>query len=292
MTILIWALTAALFAAGLFFLLSYSLRLPSRKMARAIAGIHGKPGLTERLQRALRPLAALLSRLFPMSAYRAKRMQADFMRLGFEQTPREYAASELAKALLLGLAGAVFIPLGLPWFALLTGMLGLMSYFRSMQSISKKVRQLDREIEAEMPRLAETLNLTFQEHRDLIGVFEKYRRVSGEALGRELDRLILDLKTGNQERALKEMDARLCLPSFSALCAILCGVHKGVDQRTSLLVLEQDLRAAERERLRQDMDNGPKRIKTASFILTFLMIALFMIPIVLLILHNLTAVGL
>jgi hypothetical protein len=292
MTILIWALAAALFAAGLFFLLSHILRLPARKTVKAIAGIHGKPGLTERLQRALHPLAALLSRLFPMSAYREKRMQADFTRLGFEQTPREYAASELARALLLGLAGIVFIPLGLPWFALLTGMLGLMSYFRSMQNIRKKVRQIDREIEAEMPRLAETLNLTFQEHRDLIGVFEKYRRVSGEALGRELDRLILDLKTGNQERALKEMDARLCLPSFSALCAILCGVHKGVDQHTSLLIFEQDLRAAERERLRREMDNGPKRIKTASFILTFLMIALFMIPIVLLIIKNLTAVGL
>jgi hypothetical protein len=292
MTILIWTLAAALFAAGLFLLLSYILRLPSRKTARAIAGIHGKTGLTDQLQKALHPLAVLLSRLFPMSAYREKRMQADFTRLGLEQTPREYAASELAKALLLGLAGIVFIPLGLPWFALLTGMLGLMSYFRSMQSIRKKVRQIDREIEAEMPRLAETLNLTFQEHRDLIGVFEKYRRVSGEALGRELDRLILDLKTGNQERALKEMDARLCLPSFSALCAILCGVHKGVDQRTSLLVLERDLRTVERERLRRDMDSGPKRIKTASFILTFLMIALFMIPIVLLIIKNLTAVGL
>ena len=292
MTILIWTFAVILFAAGLFFLLSHILRLPSKKTVKAIAGIQGKPGLTERLQKALHPLAVLLSRLFPMSAYRAKRIQADFTRLGLEQTPREYAASELAKALLLGLAGIVFIPLGLPWFALLTGMLGLMSYFRSMQSIRKKVRQLDREIEAEMPRLAETLNLTFQEHHDLIGVFEKYRRVSGEALGRELDRLILDLKTGNQERALKEMDARLCLPSFSALCAILCGVHKGIDQRTSLLVLERDLRTAERERLRRDMDNGPKRIKTASFILTFLMIALFMIPIVLLIIKNLTAVGL
>lgn len=292
MTWLICTLAALLYAAGFYLLAAYLLRLASGKMAKAIAATHGKPSLTERLQKALHPLAVLLSRLFPMGVYRAKRMQADFTRLGLTQTPQDYAASELAKALLLGLAGAVFIPLGLPWFTLLTGMLGLMSYFRSMQSIRKKVQQLDREIEAEMPRLAETLNLTFQGHRDLISVFEKYRRVSGEALGRELDRLILDLKTGNQERALKQMDARLCLPSFSALCAILCGVHKGVDQRTSLLVLEQDLRTSERERLRREMDNGPKRIKTASFILTFLMIALFMIPIVLLIIKNLTAVGL
>jgi hypothetical protein len=292
MTILIWTFAVILFAAGLFFLTSHILRLPSRKSVKAIAGIHGKPGMTERLQQAIHPLAALLARVFPMSSYREKRMRADFERLGMMLMPKEYAASELAKALLLGLTGLIFIPLGLPWFALLTGMLGLISYFRSMQSIRKRVQQLDREIEAEMPRLVETLNLYFQENRDLIGVFEKYRLVSGEALGGELDRLILDLKTGNQERALKEMDSRLNLPSFSALTAALCGVHKGIDQRTSLLVLEQDLRTSERERLRREMETGEKRVKTASFILTILMIALFMIPIVLLILRNLTAAGL
>jgi hypothetical protein len=292
MTILIWMFAAALFAAGLFFLTSHILRLPSRKSVKAIAGVHGKPGMTERLQQAIHPLAVLLARLFPMSGYREKRMHSDFERLGVALTPKEYAASELAKALLLGLTGLIFIPLGLPWFALLTGMLGLISYFRSMQSIRKRVQQLDREIEAEMPRLVETLNLSFQENRDLIGVFEKYRLVSGKALGGELDRLILDLKTGNQERALKEMDSRLNLPSFSALTAALCGVHKGIDQRTSLLVLEQDLRTSERERLRREMETGEKRVKTASFILTILMIALFMIPIVLLILRNLTAAGL
>lgn len=289
---LIWALAAALFAAGLSFLISSILRLPSRKTIKAIAGIHGKPGLTERLQRALRPLTALLSRLFPMGVYREKRMRADFERLGVTLAPKEYAASELAKALLLGLTGLVFVPLGLPWFALLTGMLGLISYFRAVQGIRKRVQQLNREIEAEMPRLVETLNLSFQENRDLIGVFEKYRLVAGKTLGHELDRLILDLKTGNQEKALKEMDARLNLSSFSALTAALCGVHKGVDQRTSLLVLEQDLRVSERERLRREMESGEKRVKTASFILTVLMIALFMIPIILLILRNLTAVGL
>ena len=289
---LIWALAAVLFTVGIYLIAAHLMRLPSRKTARAISGIQGKPSLTERLQRVLRPLATLLARLFPMSAYREKRLRADFERLDMAQTPKEYAASELAKALLLGLLGLIFIPFGLPWFALLAGMMGLISYFRAMQSIRKRVQQLDREIEAEMPRLVETLNLSFQENRDLISVFERYRLVAGRMLARELDRLILDLRTGNQERALKEMGARLNIPSFTALAAALCGVHKGIDQRTSLLVLEQDLRTSERERLRREMDSGGKRVKTASFILTILMICLFMVPIILLILHNLTAAGL
>jgi hypothetical protein len=99
------------------------------------------------------------------------------------------------------------------------------------------------------------------------------------------------MKTGNMEAALRRMDARLGLPTFSALCAVLCGANQGVDQQTSLLVLEQDMRARERETLRRSMEKRPGRIKAASFILTFLMILLFMVPLMLLIIRNLQTVG-
>jgi len=99
------------------------------------------------------------------------------------------------------------------------------------------------------------------------------------------------MKTGNQEVALRSMDARLGLPSFTALSTVLCGVHQGVDQQTSLLVLEQDMRTKEREALRRLMEKRPGRIKAASFILTMLLIFLFMVPLVILIINNLQAVG-
>jgi len=154
------------------------------------------------------------------------------------------------------------------------------------------VEAQNREIEAELPRLVETMNYTLQDNRDMLAFFEKYRRVAGKALGIELDRLITDMRIGNQETALRRMEARLNLPSFSALCAVLCGVYQGVDQRTSLLVLEQDMRTKERETLRRLMEKRPGRIKAASLILTVLMILMFMVPLVLLIIGNLAAVGL
>jgi len=153
------------------------------------------------------------------------------------------------------------------------------------------VEARNREIEAELPRLVETMNYTLQDNRDMLSFFEKYRRVAGKALGMELDQLITEMRIGNQEAALRSMDARLGLPSFSALCAVLCGVYQGVDQHTSLLVLEQDMRTKERETLRRLMEKRPGRIKTASFILTMLMILMFMVPLVLMIIGNLTAVG-
>ena len=110
-------------------------------------------------------------------------------------------------------------------------------------------------------------------------------------LGMELDRLIVDMKIGNQESALRHMDARLGLPSFTSLCAILCGVNQGVDQQVGLLILEQDMRTKEREKLRRNLEKCPARIKVASFILTMLMILMFMVPFILLIIQNIQAVG-
>lgn len=289
MTSLYYSLPGLLIAFGLFRIAQMT--LPDHKAVNAIRNIHGKRNMAQRLQAALLPVARFFSRRFPMSEYKAKRMEADFSRLGLTQSPSEYVGAAMAKSMLLALTGLLFVPLGVPWLAFVTTLAALIAYFQAIQSIRKRTEALNREIEAELPRLVETLNYALQDSRDLLAFFEKYRRVAGKALGTELDRLLADMKTGNQEAALRRTDARLGLPSFCALCSILCGVHQGVDQRVSLLVLEQDLRTKEREALRRTMEKKPGRIKTASFILTVLMILMFMVPLVLMIIENLQAVG-
>ena len=291
MTILLFVSLAVLLSVGLYFLAQAALGFPSGRSIHAIQDIHGKQSLTQRFQNALLPLAKLISRLFPMSEYRRKRLEADFTRLHISEKPEDFVSKAKARSLLLALIGALFIPLGIPWLALLTSFTSVLAWFRSMQTIRKKVEVQNCEIEAELPRLTETLTYTLQDNRDLLGFFEKYRKVAGKAMGSELDRLILDMKTGNQEAALRGMDARLGLPSFAALCSVLCGVHQGVDQRTSLLVLEQDMRTKERETLRRLMEKRPGRIKAASFVLTVLLILLFMVPLVILIINSFQAVG-
>jgi len=276
---------------GLYMTIQKLLGLPSRKAVEAIQNIHGRRELSKKLQNALLPLAGLLSKLFPMSEYKMRRMEADFSRLHFLQTPQEFVSAVLARSLLLALVGMLFIPLGIPWLSLLTVVAALLSYFQSMQAIRKKVEAQNREIEAELPRLVETLNYSLQDNRDLLAFFEKYRRVSGKAIAPDIDRLIVGMKTGNQEEALRRIEARLQIPSLSALTAILCGVNQGVDQRTSLMILEQDIRAQQREQMRREIEKRPGRIKAASFILTILMIFLFMVPLVLLIVQNLQSTG-
>lgn len=287
--LIIYSLPRLLLAYGLFCIAQTV--LPSGKAIKAIRNINGKSDINERLQTALLPLARLFPKLFPISEYRQKRLKADFSRLGLTQTPQEYIGTSMTKSMLLALVGLFFVPLGAPWLTFITALAAILAYFQAMQSILRRVQAQNREIEAELPRLVETLNYTLQDNRDLLSFFEKYRTVAGKALGAELDRLIVEMKTGNHETALRKMDARLTLPSFAALCFVLCGAHQGIDQQMSLLVLEQDMRTKEREILRRIMEKRPGRIKVASFILTVLLILLFMVPLILLIINNLQTVG-
>jgi hypothetical protein len=266
--------------------------LPLGQMREAIRDLPGKRRLSDKLvDLFLVPLARLIGRLLPLSEYKHKHLKSDLDRLALEQTPQLFIGLTLAKSMLLACAGLIFIPLGLPWFTLLALVASVIAYFRNTQNLRNQVEKVNREIAAELPRLVESLIYALADNRDLVAFFEKYRKVAGHAMGRELDRLILAMKIGNHTLALRNMEARLAIPQLSALVSILCGVHQGVDQRTSLLILEQDIRTAQRELIRRDMEKRPGRIKAASFILTILMILMFMVPLVLLIIHNLQSVG-
>lgn len=250
---IIWiciVLTTILITVGTYLLVSRALCLPSGRMHGAIRNLPGRVGFADRAMDILvRPVAKLISRILPLSEYRSRQLQSDLDRLEKTDTPQEFLAQAMAKSFLVAVLGVVFIPFGLPWFAMLTAVAGILAYFRTTQELREKVGKVNRSIAMELPRLVESLNFILQDNRDLIAFFEKYRKVAGTALGRELDRLILAMKIGNHEIALREFDARLGIPHISALVSILCGVYQGIDQRTSLMILEQDIRTFQREQI-------------------------------------------
>jgi hypothetical protein len=116
MTSLYYGLPGLLIAFGLFRIAQTA--LPDRKAVTAIRNIHGKRDMAERLQSALLPVARFFSRRFPMSEYKAKRMEADFSRLGLAQSPSEYVGAAMAKSMLLAVIGLLFVPLGVPCWLL------------------------------------------------------------------------------------------------------------------------------------------------------------------------------
>ena len=286
-------LMTSLLTVGLFRLAGAILVFPSGEAGEAILMVKGTRSISKRMEAAaVEPLARLIARLLHMSEYRKRQLSIDLARLNITDTPELYTGRGIAKTVLLFLGGFIFIPAGFPVLAFLTVIIGILLYFKDKQDFTKKLHRLNRQIESELPRMVETLNYSLPANRDIILFFEKYRYVAGKAMERELNRLLLDMKTGNPEAALREWDARLGVPSLSAFVGILCCSYQGIDQHTNLLVLEKDIRARERETLRREVQKRPGRVKSAVLILTLMMILLFMVPLALMILKNIQFLGL
>ncbi len=292
MRLILLGIVFFLIAYGLYSLLAGLLMLPSSAARNALRYRLGKPSFSKQLEnKLLSPAIRLLAKLLPMSEYRERHMRADFDRLGKEQEPRKFVAETIVKSVAFALVGLLLIPLGIPILFVLVAVGAVLNYFRAMQDIQQKVGNVNRELQLELPRLVETLNYTLEDNRDLLSFMIQYRKVAGVTMSRELDKLIFEMKTGNHTIALRNLEARLQLPQFSSLVSILCGVHQGVDQRTALQILEQSLRTQQREQLRRESEKRPGRVKAASFILTMIMIVMFMVPLVMLIIRNMSSVG-
>lgn len=275
---------AALLTIGLYSIAADLLYLPGRKARDLIRHPHGKPSFEEQTAKMMRPVTALIAKLLPLSEYKRQRYEADFARLGITIPPQEYMAGLMTRSLLLAALGLAFIPLGIPW-------LSVLAYFQSTSKLRKRVEKLNHAIDAELPRMVGTMECTLGNNRDLIGFFSRYRRVAGKVMGQELDVLLTDLQTGNQELALRRMEGRVQSSNLSALIMVLLGVDQGTDQRTSLAVLSRDIRTKERELTRRRMEKRPGRIKTACLLLTVEMILMFMVPLVMMIVGTLAEVG-
>ena len=291
MILILRILCMILLALGIWKMAASVLLLPTKEVRSRIRNPNGKPSTDEQLRSALRSLTKLLEKHLPVGEYKLHRLQMDFDRLGMTESPRQFLAFAMARSIAVGLLGLSFILLGIPWLSLITVVLATLMYAQSSQNIRNKVQKLNRRIEAALPRMVDTMEHTLKGDRDLITFFRRYRKSAGTALGRELDVLIADMQTGNQEMALKRMDTRIGSANFSALIAILCGVSQGIDQRTSLAILASDLRTRERERLKKQLDSNPGRIKGASLVLTFTMVGMFMVPLIMMVIETLSATG-
>lgn len=280
-----------LLSIGLYSIAVYLLYLPGRHIRDLIRYPHGKPSFEEQTAKTMRPVTAIIARILPLSEYKRQRYEADFARLGITIPPQEYMAGQIAKSLLLAALGLAFIPLGIPWLSVLTCLVGMLAYFQSTSKLRKRIEKLNQAIDAELPRMVGTMECTLGNNRDLIGFFSRYRRVAGRIMGQELDVLLTDLQTGNQELALRRMEGRIQSSNLSALIMVLLGVDQGTDQRTSLAVLSRDIRTKERELTRRRMEKRPGRIKTACLVLTVEMILMFMVPLVMMIISTLAGVG-
>jgi hypothetical protein len=260
-------LFAALFAAGLFFIMADVLKLPALSTARAMLSYAKRNKETANTTEAwLMSLAVRLSKHITMDEYKKSRMTGVLKAAGIGMTPEVYTAYAIVKAgaILLGVVPCLLL---LPILSPVMFFLAVLVYFKETGRADEQLREKREQIENELPRFVATIEQSLKSSRDVLAMLETYKKNAGAAFAHELDIVTADMRSSSYEAALTRFEARLNSSMLSDVIRGLIGVLRGDDSAVYFQMLAHDFKALELQRLKSRAQKIPSKIRIFSFIM-------------------------
>ncbi len=259
--VILYFLFCVLLALGLYNGLKAALRLPDPGNTRALRNARGRrswgQGIEERI---VMPLARLIGKLVRLPALRRKRLADDLERMDAGMTPEVYIARSAVQALFMIAIGVLFALAVAPWAMLVFVALSVLLLIRAGTDEHRRIAEIDERIESELPRMIEVMQFSMQADRDLIRFFERYLLVAGPDLKPEIERLLFNMRSGNVIAALTQFKGRIRLYTVGEFVSACIGISQGLDYRDTLDGLLQNVLKIEEERIKQQLDERPRKM--------------------------------
>ena len=276
-----------LFAVGLFFILAEVFKLPRLATGKAmISAVSQNKGKAKNLDVLIGSLSMKLAKHLPMDEYKKSRMKNTLKAAGMSQSPEEFMAFALVKALLVAF-GVIPCLLVLPLLAPVLMFLAVMIYFKEIKKADEKLSAKREKIESELPRFVATITQELKASRDVLGILENFKKNAGEEFGNELDVLTADMRSSSYEAALTRFEARINSPMLSDITRGLIGVLRGDEGGVYFQMLAHDMKQLELQRLKAQAMKIPPKIRVFSFIMLMCFLMTYMAIIVYEILRSL-----
>lgn len=260
-------------AIGLFFLASALLKLTTLGTAKAMLGaVRQDKRRSKGFETYLMTMAVRLAKYIHIDEYKRSRMNNVLKASGMNLTPEVYQAYVFIKAASI-LSGVIPCALFLPLLSPIVVILAVLVYFKESQKADEQLKAKREEIESELPRLVATIEQELKSSRNVIGMLERFKLNAGDALTKELDVLLADMRSSNYEAALTRFEARLNSPMLSDVVRGLVGVLRGDDSAVYFQMLVHDFKQLELRRLKVKAQKIPPKIRVFSFamLMCFLM---------------------
>ncbi len=262
--LLICILVAALFFCGLYFIITDFMIMPSKRARRSMLNINKKKLSTA--NQMIMALSNNIAKMIKMSPQRRALLQRKLYSAEIEYTPEFYVARAISAAVIVAALGLLTCIIT-PFMFFVCAILAVAVYFKAYQEADDIIRKKSEKIQGELVLFASTIQTQLATSHDVIKIFESYRKICSVEMAHELDITIADMKTGSYENALRRFDTRIQSQSLSEIIRGLLAVLRGDDQRTYFEMLVHDLIIKERERLKREAGERPKKMKTYSFLI-------------------------
>jgi hypothetical protein len=186
---------------------------------------------------------------------------------------------ELARYLIVGCIGAVPVLL-VPfitqeaWYCALYPCFAAVLVYQNYQSLLKRYRSWQKEIQRDVPDLIDKLRISFASGRDYVSALIQVRASSGPKMARAIERLVSDIQSIGVARALDGFAAAFRMPVINKLAsAVRIAVESGYQSAETYFVnIENDLREVRQVAMEELTRSKPEKVYQLYLVLSGLAI--------------------
>lgn len=245
---------------------------PSRRARRAVQSL--KRTKRSAIDAITIPVANFLTPHIRLSYERRNTLQRKLYSAGVFYSPEFFTAKALSEALFM-VALAIPAYFIFPFLSVVFLVLAVSVYFKNGQEIDDIVKKKTEKIDGELVLFASTIKQQLTTSRDVMKILQTYRKVCGDEFMRELDITIADMKTGNYENALRNLEMRVPSIGLSEIIRGLLAVMRGDNQQSYFEMLEHDLTVKGKEELKRIAIKRPEKLKPVTVVLVLSFLAMY-----------------
>lgn len=261
-------LITLLLAVGLLLIIFGSMSLPSVKEQRQLKRL-GKPKESFSIERSVvLPIARKFEKYVRLNSVNKKQLENKLNIARYTMSAELYTARNITFAVLLFLFALVLLQFHIPilyLFSFVFFTLSVISYYKLRDEVDDRLKKKRQAIKKELLQFMLTIIQSLKFSRDVTAIADKYRLVAGPELRAELNVLVLDLKTINQEQSLRAFAQRIDIDDLTTFVDGLISESRGVNQVEYLKSVEKELKKKTKEGLKKEAFKKPGRLRIAQF---------------------------
>lgn len=272
--IIIQVLTFIFMFYGIYIIIASQLNLPKGKTVKVLVRMGNLDKEIGNIDMIRQKIALRIVPLIKIDEHKKKRLTAGLRTLDMQITPEMYKALIISKTFLILLC-LIPIFMTIPLLSILIILLAVVTYFKGDSNIEKALEIKKTEIEYELPRFASNIKQELKATRDVLSILERYQKNAGNAMKKELEITIADMKSSDYTAALIRFEARISSAMLSDVIRGLIGVLRGDNNVTYFEMLSHDFDALELERLEGIAMKQPGKIMKYLFLLLVCFILMY-----------------
>lgn len=196
-----------------------------------------------------------------ISEYKVDRLNRALSLTGKTYSAEIFVIMNIYKSVVIIIGGSLVAYVVMPWFVLLAVYLGIKHYFDAENQLLHTIQINIRDIDEQLPLFVSSIAQEFTINANVYETLYKYTKTAGTVLRRELEITVAEMRTGNYEQAIINLNERVGSEKLSDVCYYLLSTIRGNNNVADFSRLAAEFRAQQQQDMKNMVNRIPKKLQ-------------------------------